>query len=617
MTDDATEIIKKKEPIDYLLSYQIPHVYQMYESLLETNCVLDASDTGTGKTYTNIAVCHLLNLKPFIICPKSVINSWITVSQHMGVEILGLSNYEKIKGGKYYTTNYEIAECPYLDIIIGEDIPKKIKKDDLKKDMLKDMLKDVLKDELKKDGLKDDLKKCDDQPKAKDTKLKKKKEYVFQFPIDTIIIIDEVHRCKNHQSSNSKLMLSLKDSQRKIIMLSATITDKIECFKPFGVMFGFYDNIYKYKMWLTSKIDNKKLLWDKLRAKDKTKKPKEKKKDVTDDAVLKIIHKAIYPQKGSRMKIKELGDLFPQNQVLAKCYYSDDHEKVDELYNMINKALDDIKIKEKRSFALGEIMRCRMRLEMLKLPIILDLIDDALENNYSVVIFVNFRDSMSYLTLHLKEECSHIHGDQSIDERSFNINNFQENKTKIIISTITAGGVGISLHDLHGKPRMSIISPNWSGTDIVQALGRIHRAGSKSPALQRIVYIAKSYEEKICQTLSSKLQTLSAINDGDFSGLEMTTEKLKEMGELDTINKNVIHIEDEYSDTDSDKEEEKPKKVKKEKTVIKKKKFVIIQNDDEEDFKKEKNLKYNYMDNADDDDKSKNGKLDGMYKMKK
>src|SRR3989338_1480104 len=95
---------KKKDPMDSLLSYQIPHVYQLYECLQGVDCVLDASDTGTGKTYTTIACCYLLKLKPLIICPKSVINTWIDVAKKMGVEILGISNYEKMKGCKYYTS---------------------------------------------------------------------------------------------------------------------------------------------------------------------------------------------------------------------------------------------------------------------------------------------------------------------------------------------------------------------------------------------------------------------------------------------------------------------------------------------------------------------------------
>jgi superfamily II DNA/RNA helicase len=470
-----------KAPIEKLLSYQIPHTYQICESLKKSNCVLDASDTGTGKTYTTIVICDLLKLKPFIICPKSVINNWITVAKNMNVDIIGIANYEKLKSCKYFTPNLEITSCPYL----------------------------------KKTG-----------------KIKGKEDYTFHLPENTIIIVDEAHRCKNYTTVNSKLLMSMRESGNKILLLSATITDKVECFKPFGVIFGLYDDPKKFKLWIRSKMKAKKLEIDNLRIKSN--------RVISDDEIaLKFIHNTIFPIRGGRMKIKELGDLFPKNQVIAECYYSDDHDKVNEMYNLINIAIANLKNKEKRSSALGEIVRCRMRIEMFKLPIILDLIDDALINDYSVAIFINFKDSMNYLSHHLKEDCSVIHGDQTIDERQINIDKFQNNINKIIICIIQAGGIGISLHDLYGRPRMSIISPSWSGTDVVQALGRINRSGSKSHAIQRIVYIAKSYEEIICNTLSNKLSVLSAINDDDLTGPKIEISKLKEIGELDIINTNI------------------------------------------------------------------------------
>lgn len=533
--------------MDKLLSYQIPHTYQLYESLLVTNCVLDASETGVGKTYIALACCGLLNLKPFIICPKSVINSWISVAKTLKVEIFGVSNYEKIKGCKYYNSNLEILECPFID---------------------------------------------------KTQNQKGKEEFLFQLPHDTIIIVDEAHRCKNHKTVNSKLLVSMRESGRKILLLSATITDKLDCFRPFGVIFGLYDDPKKFKIWLKNKMKSKKIEIELLNKKNG--------KKLTDTEIaLKIIHDSIFPKNGSRIKIKELGDMFPQNQVVAECYYSDEHEKVDELYNLINKAIDDLKEKETRSHALGEIVRCRMRIEMIKLPIILDLIDDALITGYSTVIFVNFKDSMNYLAHHLKEECSLIHGDQSLAERQMSIDDFQKNKTKIMICIIQAGGVGISLHDLNGRPRMSIISPSWSGTDIVQALGRIHRAGSKSPALQRIVYIAKSYEEEICKTLGSKLSTLSLINDDDLVGPKIKTTSLKADGELDVINYNVVNIN---SSSDSDDEIIKNKKPDK---LIKKKKFVKI--DTKDDLEKSTTRSPHLSD----DETEPHGELPQKYKLKK
>jgi len=87
------EITKK------LLSYQVAHVYQLMESLNLKNRVVDASDTGTGKTYCAIATCALLKLTPFIVCPKSVISTWVNVCKEFGIKYLGISNYEMLKSG--------------------------------------------------------------------------------------------------------------------------------------------------------------------------------------------------------------------------------------------------------------------------------------------------------------------------------------------------------------------------------------------------------------------------------------------------------------------------------------------------------------------------------------
>jgi predicted fused transcriptional regulator/phosphomethylpyrimidine kinase len=63
---------------------------------------------------------------------------------------------------------------------------------------------------------------------------------------------------------------------------------------------------------------------------------------------------------------------------------------------------------------------------------------------------------------------------------------------------------------------MSIISPTWSGQDIKQVLGRIHRAGSQTPAIQKIVYCAKTYEDKLLEIINQKIKNIDAINDKDL-----------------------------------------------------------------------------------------------------
>src|SRR5579871_1447229 len=93
------------DPKSLLLPYQIPHVDSLAYSLNMYGRVLDASDTGTGKTYSAVATCMLLKLKPLIICPKSVLSSWKKALDYFGAQYYGLSNYETIQNCKYYTAN--------------------------------------------------------------------------------------------------------------------------------------------------------------------------------------------------------------------------------------------------------------------------------------------------------------------------------------------------------------------------------------------------------------------------------------------------------------------------------------------------------------------------------
>lgn len=482
-----------------LLSYQIPHFLQLEEVLKINNCVLDASDTGTGKTYIALALSYQLNLNPFIICPKSVITSWINAAKLFDVEIFGIANYEMLKSCKYYTSKLEKVYCPYMEKYM---IPK------------------------------------NDNQRDENGKVPKIEDFCFNLPKDTLVIFDEAHRCKNHKSITSRLLLSINRCQCKILLLSATISDKIDCFKPFGVVFGFYDDVKKFKMWIR-KVKKSKVIYY-------------KDKDLTDDEItLDIIHDKVFPHKGSRMKIKELGDLFPSNQVISQSYMCANKDEVQKQYDIIKEAFEELKIKELRSNALGKLIRARMKIEMFKLPIMLDIIEEALDSKYSVVIFVNYIDTMNYLAHYFQTDCL-INGQQTRQDRDDSIENFQSNKSNIIIAIIQAGGVGISLHDIHGDhPRMSIISPTWSGQDMKQALGRIHRANAKTPSLQRIIYCADTYEEQICMLIQQKLTNITAINDRDLIGPEFTDENFQEIennsDEINLMTNNINNIDNQFN----------------------------------------------------------------------
>ena len=536
-----TDLTKK------LLPYQVPHLLQLYECLTIKKRVVDASDTGTGKTYTAIGVAKMLKCRPFIICPKSVISNWIQVCKYFDCEILGIANYEMLKNCKYYTENYEIVKCPYMD---KEQVVKEKKVDLSESEKTLELIKNMRNEPMKDHYIQMFQKLIEEEKKNKEEKIKDEYDtnYKFYLPSDTLVILDEAHRCKNFGSLTNKLLMGLNSNNIRIMMLSATLSDKLECFKPFGAILGFYKEPKNFPNWIKNKINNYEII---------NKVPL----NIKDDTIkLKIIHDSIFPNNGSRMKIKELGDLFPKNNIIANCYYLQNHDEVDKAYQEINNAIKDIKNKELKATILTKILRARQKIEMLKVSLILDLVEEGLDDNKSIVIFVNFRDTLEYLSKYIKdnlnrEDISYIIGDQKISERDENIKNFQDNNNKIMICMIQAGNVGISLHDIQGgHPRMSIISPSWSGQDMKQVFGRIHRAGSKSPAIQKIVYVAGTYEEKICDILKEKLRNIDGINDGDFSDPNIEKNDIEEVEKFD----NLINI----NDIPDNKEQKKKIKVK-------------------------------------------------------
>jgi superfamily II DNA or RNA helicase len=434
---------------DKLLEYQVEHSENIIRILTNNNCCLDASDTGTGKTYTAIASCSHLKLIPIIICPKSVISTWKNVCRYFELKDFIVVNYELIKNGKMYDKNQDKIKSNFIKINDNNFIINI-----------------------------------------------EKNKYVF--------IFDEVHRCSNLESENCKLMLSVKNTGEKMLLLSATIADFPDKFKPFFYILNFISPSQVKEM----NIDYKKYINIVTKWIERDSKP------------MVRIHLMLFPERGSRMRIDVLGDMFPQTQINALPYTmgKNREQEIEKEYKKLAQELKEIKDKKKKDKInpLTITLRTQQKIEILKIPTFIELTNDFIHNKFSVVIFVNFTQTLRTLADFLKTD-SVVYGEQSTEDRMRIIDDFQNNKTNIIILNIKAGGIGISLHDIHGgHPRVSLISPSWSSIDLIQALGRIHRAGGKTKTLQRIIYAANTVEERIADKLKIKLSNINSINNGDL-----------------------------------------------------------------------------------------------------
>ena len=319
---------------------------------------------------------------------------------------------------------------------------------------------------------------------------------------DFLYIFDEVHKCKSYKSQNGAMLEAARPS--KILMLSATAASSPLDMRFTGRLLGLHNGV-DYFRWL-HKNGVVKAPWGGMQFRGGKK-------------VLVGIHSQIFPQKGVRVKISELGDAFPSNQVNAQTF--DISPKIGELYAQVEKEIAELKTRalsdRDPESPLTKRLRARQEIELLRVPVMADMAEDFLEEGKSIVCFVNFRQTISALEEKLsKHSPVTIVGDQSEGDRQDAIKAFQANAHHVMICQISAGGVGVSLHDLNGRPRVSLISPTYSAIDLKQALGRIHRSGAKSPALQYILFAANSIEEEVSQAVRRKLKNIDLLNDGDL-----------------------------------------------------------------------------------------------------
>jgi hypothetical protein len=252
------------------------------------------------------------------------------------------------------------------------------------------------------------------------------------------------------------------------------------------------------------------------------------------------INKLIFPSKGVRVRIKDL-PWFPKTQIKAELYELGSGRKaINELYGEMAAALAkvdarDAELKAKLLEKAKEngfegdflpdnpatvFLRARQKIELIKVPVFKEIAEDWMATGMSVIIFVNFTDTI----LQLKERfpgASIIWGKQQgargALEREAQRLRFQRELTRIIFCQSDCGGLALDLPDETGNhPRGSIISPGFNAKLLRQIFGRPCRANSKSMSIQRVIFAADTEEEPIQKVLAVKLDNLDSLQDGDL-----------------------------------------------------------------------------------------------------
>ena len=332
-----------------------------------------------------------------------------------------------------------------------------------------------------------------------------KMEYVWKIPKNTLFVWDEAQKLKNYNTQNSKLCISAFKNGYKMLFCSATIATNPLELKTVGQCLKLFESERKFYKWAYDHGVEKGRFGLEFNG--------------TSSDLTKI-HKTVFSTRGIRLS-RDSVENFPESQVIAECYEMDKQStsQINKIYKEMKSELSKIKSiakKTKNSNALVALLRARQEVELLKVPVFIEMVEDALENNMSIVIFCNFTATINSLASRLNTNC--IIDGEHVKTRQQSIDDFQSDKERIMLVGMSAGGSGLSLHDLNGKhPRLALISPSYSAVLMRQALGRVWRDGAKTKSLQRIVFISNTIEEQVCTRVNQKLNNLDLINDGDLN----------------------------------------------------------------------------------------------------
>ena len=482
-----------------LLDYQIPHKDALVSAIRLQGAALDGSDMGTGKTWAAGGVIHELALPTLVMCPAICVPAWQRMGEALGVEF-DVTNYEKVRTGR---TPYGSWTNPPPE------------------------------------GVREKFLKCNScqikfAPGEAMTPcphhglgihcvetLSTPHDYgkFLWNPAVGFIVFDEVHRCASlDHSLQAEMLIAAKRASKKILGLSATVADSPLSLRAIGYALNIHGLVDRkggetpgFYKWAQSHqcrfFAGRGFTFTAKKA--------------VRHMVMERIHDRIFPDCGSRVKISDLGDKFPDTQITAEYYDIEKSPRIDALYAEMEEALAVLHgiASGDRENALTLILRARQEIELLKAPIFVELTNDAIAEGKSVAIFVNFRQTIEELCKKLKTQCR-VDGSQTgaagMARRQKNVSDFLTDAERKIVVSSDAGGVGIDLDDKLGQfARLGLVSLGFSARATRQVFGRLRRQGSKSKSLYRCI-LAGQDEKKLHARLAPKLDHIDLLNDGDL-----------------------------------------------------------------------------------------------------
>ena len=440
-------ILEPLRPLTYprgLLTYQPPAVQAHVRALRTHGASLDASDAGIGKTFVALATLRELGLSALVVATKSILTPWQRAADAMGVKLVGVTNWEKVRTGNTPFGRWKQLPSGAQVFEWAKNIP--------------------------------------------------------------MLVFDEVHRGAGIGTDNSAMLIAAKIQKIPTLMMSATSADSPARMRAIGFVLGLH-GLKDFPEWMMAHgcyLDDREK-WQFAGS--------------TDD--LLQIHRAIFPSRGFRIRIAELGDQFPATKINAQLVDVVNPNAIEKAYQTLREAIQKVRDKEAndsdKAAHLTAQLRARQITELAKVPAVIEMTKDEIEQGRSVLIGANFTDTVKTLAGSFGSiKVVTLTGEESSPKkRQAAIDAFAEDKARVFIMNegITSG---VGCHDQRGQfPRTSLLMPGFNPVNVVQFFGRVHRATGRSKSLQRALFAAGCpTEERKAERLTERLRGMSILNDG-------------------------------------------------------------------------------------------------------
>lgn len=317
-----------------------------------------------------------------------------------------------------------------------------------------------------------------------------------------LAIVDEAHYISNNTAQRTKLLNDVLEKIPKVWLLTGTpMTSRpINYFNLLKIVgspltlnwqsyvrrycAGYQFRVGGRKIWNTSGASN----LDELRERTKNLVLRRLKTDVLD-----LPDKTITP-------------VFLE---LKSTFYDEELEE----FMRITK---ENKNKESISVTINRLMKIRQLIAVEKVPYTCELIDKFVEQGKKVIVFTNFTSTLDMIQEKYKKKCVVLDGRMSKEKRQESVDRFQnEDKVKVFISNIIAGGVGITLTAAETviMNDLSFVPAHHS-----QAEDRAYRYGQKNNVLVYYPIFENTIEKIVYNILQKKKNIIDQVmGDGEYS----------------------------------------------------------------------------------------------------